>query len=70
MKEQYVKMRNKNKFDINWFYSYYLEKGGKAEFNAFMMLFKLDNQILANIDREYGLNVLEDKDGNFIKVVE
>ena len=52
MKEQYIKMRNKNQFDINWFYSYYLEKGGKAEFNAFMMLFKLDNQILANIDRE------------------
>lgn len=70
MKEQYIKMRNKNQFDINWFYSYYLEKGGKAEFNVFMMLFKLDNQILANIDREYGLNVLEDKDGNFIKVVE
>ena len=69
MKEQYIKMRNNSQFDINWFYSYYVDNGGSADFNSFMMLFKLDNQMLENIDRKYGLNVLQDKNGNFIKVI-
>ena len=70
MKQQYIQMRNKSQFDINWFYRYYIEKGGKVDFNTFAMIFNLDDVVLRNIDTEFNLTILQDKEGRFIKVVE
>ena len=40
MKEQYIKMKNSNKWDINWFYKYFLEHGGKAQPQEFATIFQ------------------------------
>lgn len=73
-KEQYIQMRNRGKFDINWFYRYYIEKGGKVDFNTFQhtfqLIFHIDENVLGKLDKEFGLTTLHDKEGRFIKVVE
>jgi hypothetical protein len=69
MKEEYIKMRNSNQFDIGWFYRYYKENGGTADMSIFQMVFNLDNEVLNTLDKKFELNVLLDKNGNFIKVV-
>jgi hypothetical protein len=66
-------MRNKNQFDINWFYKYFLEKGGAGlDVHTFGMLFQsVDlNSVLSFLDAEFSLTRLHDKEGNFIKIVE
>ena len=70
MKEQYIQMRNRGKFDINWFYRYYIEKGCKLDFNTFQMVFHIDDSVLSKLDKDFGLTTLHDKEGRFIKVVE
>lgn len=69
MKEQYIQMRNKNQFDINWFYRYYKENGGTTDFNIFQMVFELNESVLNGLDNKFGLTTLHDKNGSFIKVV-
>lgn len=69
-KQQYIQMRNRGKFDINWFYRYYIEKGGKLDFNTFQMVFHIDDSVLGKLDKDFGLTTLHDKEGRFIKVVE
>jgi hypothetical protein len=71
--EQYIKMRNSGRYDINWFYKHYLENADKhIDINTFSMIFNsVDlNNILQHIDRKFKLNVITDANGNFIKVVE
>jgi hypothetical protein len=71
--EQYIKMRNSGRYDINWFYKHYLENADKhIDINTFSMIFNsVDlNNILQHIDRKFKLNVITDSNGNFIKVVE
>jgi hypothetical protein len=70
MKEQYIQMRNTNKFDIGWFYRYYKENGGSVDFNVFQMVFQLNEVVLSGLDKKFELTTLHDKNGNFIKVVE
>jgi hypothetical protein len=69
MKEEYIKMRNSGQYDIGWFYRYYKENGGTTDVNTFQMLFNLDNEVLNTLDKKFDLNVVQDKNGNFIKVV-
>ena len=69
MKEEYIKMRNSGQFDIGWFYRYYKENGGTTDVNTFQMVFNLDNEVLNTLDKKFDLNVVQDKNGNFIKVV-
>lgn len=69
MKEEYIKMRNSGQYDLGWFYRYYKENGGTADINTFQILFNLDSEMLNNLDKKFGLNVLLDKNGNFIKIV-
>lgn len=69
MKEEYIKMRNSGQYDIGWFYRYYKENGGTADMNIFQMVFNLDNEVLNTLDKKFDLNVVQDKNGNFIKVI-
>lgn len=69
MKEQYIKMRNSGKVDINWMYSYYKSYNGVLDYpNFFAMMHRFNIQeILSNLDKEYGLTLLIDKENNLIK---
>jgi len=39
MIDKYIKMRNANQFDMQWFYNYFKEKGGKATPEQFQTVF-------------------------------
>ena len=68
----YIKMRNSGNYSIEWFYSYYLQNGGKQislqEFHAIFNMGDL-NQILTQIDKKFNLTSLLDKNGKFIKII-
>lgn len=71
--EQYIKMRNSGRYDINWFYKHYLENSkDNIDIHTFSTIFNMVdlNNILEHIDRKFKLNVIVDSNGNFIKVVE
>lgn len=73
MKQEYISMRNKNQFDINWFYKYFLENGGtRIDLNSFSNLFALQRieTIVDYLDSKFELTRLYDKEGNLIKIVE
>lgn len=69
-REQYIQMRNTNRFDIGWYYRYYKENGGSVDFNVFQMVFQLNEVVLSGLDKKFELTTVHDKNGNFIKVVE
>ena len=72
MKEQYINMRNNKVIDLGVLYTYAREKGmtlSEREFQIGCNFFNF-SEALENIDREFKLNVLVDKNGNFIKVTE
>lgn len=71
MKEEYIVMRNKDRYEVNWFYSYYLSKGGKdIPLHTFDIIFRTANidQVLERIDKEYNLTSLHDVQGKLIKI--
>lgn len=70
MKEQYIQMRNTNHFDIGWFYRYYKQNGGSVDFNVFQMVFQLNEVVLSGLDKKFESTTVQDKNRNFIKVVE
>jgi hypothetical protein len=73
MKQDYVKMRNTGKYNINWFYKYFVENGGKRiDINLFSQLFNMidSSDVLRFLDVKFNLTKLEDKEGNLIKIVE
>ena len=64
-------MRNSGQYKIEWFYSYYKDKGGKSiPIKEFHMVFQTANldQVLDRIDKEYELTSLHDVNGKQIKV--
>ena len=73
MKQEYIKMRNSGKYNINWFYRYFIENGGqKINLDVFNQVFNMGNfnDVLRNLDSKFNLNKLEDNKGNLIKIVE
>jgi hypothetical protein len=71
MKEQYIRMRNANQMDIGLLYTYAVGKGFTLDINSFALgmqwcLF----EVIECLDREFGLTLLLDKQGNFMKVVQ
>jgi hypothetical protein len=73
MREEYIKMREKGNYDINWFYKYYLEQGGKPiTLNDFYYVFTKCNldEIIVMMDYRFAINKLEYTDGRLIKVIE
>lgn len=91
LKDEYIRMRNKKEYNLDFFFKYYLEKGGKItnpnDFterflfthmeqptfhgqSVLMRTGEVDKQeVIRHMDGVFGLSILEDKDGNFIKVV-
>ena len=73
MKKEYIEMRNKGKYNINWFYKYFVENGGKRiDINLFSQLFSMidSSEVLRFLDVKFNLTKLEDSEGNLIKIVE
>jgi len=72
MKEAYIKMRNGNVMDYQLLYTYATERGMTLDPNKFMqgIQFVDVNEIIENLDKEFGLTRLYDKLGNFIKVID
>lgn len=73
MKEKYIKMRNSGKYDLKWFYDYYIENSKDIiDINTFSMVFNSTNleNILEHIDKKFELVRIYDKNNNFIKVYE
>lgn len=92
-KKEYIKMRNSGKYELEFFYQYYLSKGGVMtdpnEFTEHFMFThtlqptppgfppmkirtgEIDRQaVLNHMDGVFDLMILNDKDGNFLKVVQ
>jgi hypothetical protein len=73
MKAKYIQMRNTGRYDIKWFYEYYLQNSRDSidihNFGAIFNSVSLEN-ILEHIDRKFNLVRVYDKDNNLIKVYE
>ena len=73
---EYVNMRNTRQMDMSIFYRYYLQKnksGRVIDLNTFAQLFSMflqgsSNQIISNLDSEFNVNVLTDKNGKELKI--
>ena len=72
MREAYIKMRNGKVMDYQLLYTYATVRGMTLDPNKFMqgIQFVDVNEIIENLDKEFGLTRLYDKLGNFIKIVE
>jgi hypothetical protein len=72
MKEEYIKMRNSKTVNFQLLYTYATDRGMTLDPNMFMngIQFVDVNEIIENLDREFELVRLYDKEGNFIKIVE
>jgi hypothetical protein len=65
MREEYITMRNNGKYNVNWFYRYYLESGGDdIDIQKFLFVFNSVplNDILNHIDKRYELTTIYDGD--------
>ena len=72
-KQEYIKIRNSQKYPIEWFYRYFVENGGaNIDLQSFHSLFSLVdlNSVLSFLDSKFELTRLEDSNGKFIKIVE
>ncbi len=72
MREKYIKMRNGKVLDYQLLYTYATDRGMTLDPNMFMngIQFVDVNEIIDNLDREFELTRLYDKEGNFIKIIE
>jgi hypothetical protein len=92
-KKEYIKMRNSGKYELDFFFNYYISKGGIInDPNEFTETFlyaheiiptppgfpemkrrvvEVDRQaILNHMDSVFELQILIDRNNNFIKIVE
>lgn len=72
MIEQYIHMRNLKQYNLNWFYNYFIQNGGKIDsVQSFQNVFNFINlnDILNYLDHKFELTVIYDKNNNFIKVL-
>lgn len=73
MKERYIKMRNQHVIDWQFIYDYSVSKGYSGGVEIFNQAANYLNMVMVHIleqlDREYELTSLYDKQGNFIKIV-
>lgn len=72
MKEEYIKMRNSGVVNWQLLYTYATERGMTLDPQAFVqgVQFVDVNQVIDQIDHEYELTVLYNKEGKLIKIVE
>lgn len=72
MREQYITARNTQEGLPKMLYTYAVDKGFKYPFHDFWaVLLSIDFETLVSyMDQLFGLTILVDKNGNFIKIVE
>jgi hypothetical protein len=72
MKEEYIKMRNSGVVNWQLLYTYATDKGMTLDPQMFAngIQFVDITQVIDQLDHEFELTVLYDKQGKFIKVVE
>ena len=72
MREEYIKMRNSKTVNFQLLYTYAVDRGMTLDPQMFMngIQFVDVNEIIENLDKEFGLTRLYDKAGNFIKIIE
>jgi hypothetical protein len=72
MKNEYIKMRNSKTVNFQLLYTYAVDRGMTLDPQMFMngIQFVDVNEIIENLDREFELMRLYDKEGNFIKIIE
>ena len=72
MKEQYIKMRNAKQVDFNFLYNYATNNGFKGDETMFRFVMQFADipMVFEHLDRKFGLTLLVNKDGSFIKIVE
>ncbi len=71
MIDKYIKMRNSSQYNMNWFYDYYIQNGGKSiGINQFSMVFNMVNlnEILEALDKKFNLVSILDAKGQTLKV--
>lgn len=70
--ERYIDMRNKNQYDIMWFYEHYMDisKDKNMDLNKFNSVFQMSNfdAILDHLDNKFKLDRLYDSNGKLISV--
>ena len=72
MREEYIKMRNKQQYNINWFYKYFISQGGNLDCQTFGVMFNQFgnlNDVIAFLDSKFNLTSLYQGD-KFLKIVE
>lgn len=72
MKEEYIKMRNSGVVNWQLLYMYAIDKGMTLDPQMFAngIQFVDITQVIDQLDHEFELTVLYDKQGKFIKVIE
>lgn len=68
---KYISMRNNGKYELEWFYSYYLENGGKrANIEDFQVVLNSINlqEVLDFLDIKFKLTKIYDVNNKLIKV--
>jgi hypothetical protein len=71
MKEQYIRMRNSHKIDVDVLYTYAVSKGFTLSIEEFLIGLHLCNinDIITQLDIEFGLTKIYDSEDNFIMVM-
>lgn len=74
MKEEYIRYRGSRQISIKFLYDYGRSKGMSMSFDDFSRIINFipfdADALYAKLDKDFGLTLLYDKDGEFIKVVE
>ncbi len=71
--DKYISMRNSGKYEIGWFYKYYLENGGgKINIQDFQNLFGMADfeEVMNFLDREFKLTRVYNENNELIRVYE
>jgi len=70
LKEEYIKLRNENKLNIDFLYKYYLNKAEKdpVNFTTFMSVIQFANTeaIFETLDLEFGVTRVYDSNGKLL----
>lgn len=67
-RDEYLKMRNENSYDLQLFFSIYKEKGGWLDYFDFNQVFKyLLPKVIEHLDCVFNVNRLESKEGKLLK---
>lgn len=72
LKRAYLTMRNTQNLDANFLYLYYKDKRGTATKGVFMQAANMYefNSLYEKLDSEFSINILFDKNGEFVKAYE